>query len=60
MPVGVLDATVMVMTEFPEPAMDDGLKPTVTPDGCPLADRAIEELKFPEMLVVTVVVPLLP
>jgi hypothetical protein len=32
--------------------MDDGLKLTVTPDGCPVADKAMAELKPPETLVV--------
>lgn len=35
----------MVMVEVPDPpAMDAGVKPTVTPAGCPLADKATAEL----------------
>ena len=39
--------TVTVIVDVPEPgaAMDVGLKLTVTPDGWPLADKAIAELK---------------
>ena len=51
-----------VSAEVPEPgaAIDAGLKPTVTPEGWPLADNAIAELKPPETVVVTVELPLLP
>jgi len=58
----VVEATVMVMVEVPEPgaAMEVGLKPTVTPVGWPVADKAIAELKPPETVVVIVEVPLLP
>jgi len=61
-PVAVVEATVMVMVEVPEPgaAIEVGLKPTVTPDGWPVADRAIAESKPPETVVVMVDVPLLP
>ena len=40
----------MVMVEVPEPgaAMDAGVKLTVTPVGCPVADKATAELKPPE------------
>ena len=62
MPVAVVEATVMVMVELPEPgaAIDAGTKPTVTPVGWPVADKATAELKPPEMATVTVDVPLLP
>ena len=52
----------MVIVDVPEPgaAMGVGLKPTVTPVGWPLADKAIAELKPPETMVVIVDVPLLP
>jgi len=58
----VVDPTVMVIVELPEPgaAIDVGLKPTVTPDGWPLADRPMAESKPPETAVVIVDVPLLP
>ena len=62
MPVAVVEATVKVSAEVPEPgaAIDAGLNPTVTPDGWPLAESAIAELKPPETVVVTVELPLLP
>jgi len=52
----------MVMVELPEPgaAMDAGLKPTVTPAGCPVADKATAELNPPEMATPIVEVPLFP
>ena len=61
-PVVVVEATVKVTVELPEPgaAMDVGLKPTVTPVGWPVAVKATAELKPPEMAVVMVEVPLLP
>ena len=61
-PAVVVEATVMVMLDVPEPGAgtDVGLKLTVTPVGWPLADKAIAELKPPEMAVVIVDVPLLP
>jgi hypothetical protein len=44
------------MVEVPDPgaAIEVGLKVTVTPVGCPLAERAIEELKPPATVVVIV------
>jgi hypothetical protein len=61
-PVAVVEATVMVIVEVPEPgdAIDAGTKPTVTPVGCPVADNATAELNPPEIPTVTVDVPLLP
>ena len=61
-PVAVVEATVMVIVEVPEPgaAMDVGLKLTVTPLGWPVADKAIAESNPPETAVVIVDVPLLP
>jgi hypothetical protein len=61
-PVAVVEATVMVMVEVPEPgdAIDAGTKPTVTPVGWPVADNATAELKPPEMATVIVDVPLPP
>ena len=61
-PVGVLDPTVMVMVELPEPgaAIGFGLKLTVVPDGAPEADRLIALLKPPLIVVVIVDVPWLP
>ena len=62
MPVAVVVATAMVMVEAPDPgaAMDEGLKLTVTPVGCPVADKATAELNPPEIATVTVDEPLLP
>jgi len=50
------------MVEVPEPGaeIDAGTKPTVTPVGWPVADKATAELKPPETATVTVDVPLLP
>ena len=60
-PAATVEATVMVMVEVPEPvAMDGGLKLTVTPVGCPVADKLIVALKPPEAPVAMVDVPLLP
>jgi hypothetical protein len=61
-PVAVVEATVIVMVELPEPgaAMEVGLKLTVTPAGWPAADKLTDELKPPEMAVAIVDVPLLP
>ena len=41
-PVAVLEATVIVIVEVPAPVIEVGLKPTVTPVGCPLADNEID------------------
>jgi hypothetical protein len=50
------------MSDVPEPgaAIDEGLKLTVTPEGTPLADSAIDELNPPEAVVVTTAYPLCP
>jgi hypothetical protein len=54
--------TTKVAVEVPDPgaAIEDGLKLTVTPDGCPLADNATAELKPLLPIKVMVEVPLLP
>ena len=46
-PVAVVEATVMVMVEEPEPgaAMDVGLKPTVTPVGWPVRSQSNGRVK---------------
>lgn len=61
-PVVVVEATVKVTTELPEPGAAMGLvpKPTVTPVGWPLALKVMAESNPPETVVVTVEVPLLP
>ena len=58
----MVEATAIVMLDVPEPGalIEVGLKLTVTPDGWPLAERPIAELKPPETAVVIVEVPLLP
>lgn len=60
--MAAFEATVKVSVEVPEPgaAMEAGLKATVTPEGWPLAVKAIAESKPPETVVVTVEVPLAP
>jgi len=61
-PVVVVDATVKVATELPEPGAAMGFvpKPTVTPVGWPVALNVMAESNPPETLVVIVDVPLLP
>src|SRR5208337_3068491 len=61
-PVGVLDPTVMVMVELPEPGAGIvlGLKLTVVPVGTPEADRLIALLKLPLIALVIVEVPWFP
>jgi hypothetical protein len=61
-PVAVVEATVKVIVELPEPgaAIEEGLKLTVTPVGWPLAVKATAESKPPETVVVIVEAPLLP
>ena len=58
-PVAVLEPTVMVIVELPEPGagIGLGLKLTVVPDGTPEADRLIALLKPPPIVVVIVEVP---
>ena len=58
-PVAVLDPTVMVIVELPEPGagIGFGLKLTVVPDGTPEADKLIALLKPPLTVVVIVDVP---
>lgn len=59
-PVAVLEATVIVIVEVPAPVIEVGLKPTVTPVGCPLADNEIDPLKPPVTALVIVELPELP
>lgn len=56
----VVEPTVIVMVEVPAPVIEDGLKPTDTPDGSPEADKEIAELKPPVTVLVMVEVPELP
>jgi len=58
---GAVDAeTVIVNTEVPAPVIEVGLKPTVTPLGCPDAVKEIMPLKPPVTVLVIVEVPWLP
>lgn len=61
-PAATVEPTAIVIVELPEPgaAIDVGLKLTVTPLGCPLAESEIAELKPPLTEVLMVEVPLLP
>jgi hypothetical protein len=61
-PVAVEEATAIVIVEEPEPgaAIEAGLNETVTPEGCPEADRATALLKPPETVVVIVELPEFP
>jgi hypothetical protein len=61
-PADVLLPTVSVNVEEPDPgaAMLDGLKPAVTPEGKPPADRAMALLNPPEIVAVIVDAPLDP
>lgn len=61
-PVATLEATAMLMVELPAPgtAIDVGLNVTVTPLGCPLADKLIAELNPPATLVLIVELPFPP
>ena len=54
--------TANVAVDDPEPgaAIDEGLKLTVTPEGCPLADNPTAELNPPLTVVEIVELPLLP
>ena len=62
MPVAAAEATTIDMVELPEPGapIDAGVKLTVTPVGCPVADKATAELNPPEIAIVMVDEPLLP
>jgi hypothetical protein len=52
--------TVMVMVDVPAPVIEVGLNPTVTPDGCPLADNDMTPSNPPVTVLVMVEVPALP
>ena len=60
MPGAVVAATARVKVEVPAPVIDVGLKVGVTPVGCPLADKAMDESKPPVTAEVMVDVPLAP
>lgn len=61
-PTAVVEATASVTFELPEPgaAIDVGLKPTVTPVGCPDADNDTAESKPSTAVLVTVDDPFAP
>lgn len=54
--------TVRLKSDVPEPGapIDDGLKLYVTPEGTPVADKAIAASNPPEIFVVTTAYPLCP
>jgi len=59
-PGAVEELTVKVVVEELAPVMEMGLKPTVTPEGWPEAERLMAELKPPLTALVIVEVPELP
>ena len=59
-PVAVDEATVIVIVEVPAPVIEVGLKPTVTPEGWPLAVSEMAELNPPVTVLVIVDCPELP
>ena len=54
------EATIIVILELPAPAMEFGLKLTVTPLGWPVADKVMAESKPPVTVLVIVEAPLPP
>lgn len=58
--MAVDEPTVIVMVELPAPVIELGLKPTVTPLGCPLALSEIVPLNPPVTELLMVDVPELP
>jgi len=54
--------TDRIISDRPEPGarMEAGLKLTLTPDGWPVALKAMAESKLPEIVVVTMTYPLVP
>ena len=54
------EPTVIDMVALPAPVIEAGLKPTVTPEGCPEAIRLIAELNPPLTVLVMVELPELP
>lgn len=59
-PVDAFLEVATVIFEVPEPVMEVGLKVTVSPLPCPVAERLIEELRVPVTEVVIVELPELP
>ena len=59
-PVTVDEATVIVMVEVPAPVIEVGLKPTVTPEGWPVAAKEMPEVKPPVTVLVRMEVADLP
>lgn len=56
----VVEATVKVAVTLPVPVIEEELKPTLTPEGAPEAERVTAELNPLETVLVIVEVPLLP
>lgn len=59
-PATVAEPTVIDNVELPVPVIDAGLKPTVTPAGCPEADKDTAELNPPLTVLVIVELPAPP
>ena len=55
-----MDATMMLMVEEPVPVIEVGLKPTVTPVGCPEAVNVTAELNPPVTVLVIDELPEFP
>src|SRR5215469_7910822 len=60
MPGTVVGSTVILIAAVPAPVIEVGLKLTVTPVGCPVADREMAELNPPVTALVMVEVPNAP
>ena len=59
-PVATVDPTAIVIVEVPAPVIEVGLKVTVTPEGWPLALKAMVPLNPPVTVLVMVEFPELP
>ena len=59
-PAATVDPTDIVMVELPAPVIEVGLKVTVTPEGWPLALKAMVPLNPPVTVLVMVELPELP
>lgn len=59
-PVAAVALAVSVRVELPAPVILVGLKPAVTPEGNPLAERAIALSNPPDTVLVIVLLPVLP
>lgn len=60
MPAATVEPAAIDIVELPAPVIDVGLKPMVTPEGWPVAESVIADLKPPVIAVVTTADPLCP